>query len=199
MLGKSFGILVIFSVIFAAASGNLSSLSDGVIDGASSAVTVVLSLVGMMCLWSGIMNVLYEAGITGWFSNLAAPILSRLFPDAYKRGVAKEEITSAVTANLLGIGNAATPLSLSAMKKMDSAAVSEYATDDMIMLTLTSISPISLIPTTLITLRKAAGSSSPYEVIVPVWICSVLTFLFTVFAAKICSNFFPQKEVCRDG
>ena len=91
-------------------------------------------------------------------------------------------------ANLLGIGNAATPLALAAMKKLDGEADSEYATDDMIMLTLTSVAPVSIVHTTLIALRKAGGSSSPYSVMVPVWICSVLTFILTVSAAKIFSR-----------
>ena len=186
MLGKSFGVLVIISVAFALFTGNGESLSAGAVDGASRAVTVALSLSGMMCLWGGIMNVFHESGATRRLSKVLSPALSKLFPTAFSTGCAKEEISSAVCANILGIGNAATPLALAAMKKMGSAVRGDIASDDMIMLTLTSVSPLSVLPTTVIALRRSAGCADPFAVIVPVWICSGATFLFTVLLASAC-------------
>ena len=186
MLGKSFGILVMISVAFSLFTGNGEALSAGAVDGASRAVTVALSLSGMMCLWSGIMNVLHGSGVTRRLSKVLSPVLSRLFPDAFSSGVAREEISAAFCANILGIGNAATPLALSAMKKMDCALKGDRASDDMIMLTLTSVSPLSILPTTVIALRRSAGCTDPFGVIVPVWICSAATFLFTVLLASAC-------------
>ena len=186
MLGKSFGILVVVSVFFSLFTGNGEALSAGAVDGASHAVTVALSLTGMMCLWSGIMNVLHESGATRLLSKVLSPLLSRLFPGAYSSGIAKEEISAAVCANILGIGNAATPLAISAMKKMDSALEGDTASDDMIMLTLTSVAPLSILPTTVISLRRSAGCADPFGIIVPVWICSAATFLFTVLLAHAC-------------
>ena len=198
MLGKSFGVLVIVSVAFSVFTGNGEALSAGAVDGASRAVTVALSLTGLMCLWSGIMNVLHESGATRRLSKLLSPALSRLFPEAFSTGNAKEEISSAVCANILGVGNAATPLALSAMKKMDSALSGTRASDDMIMLTLTSVSPLSVLPTTVIALRRSAGCSDPFDVIVPVWICSGATFLFTVLLALACRRAFSAKRRYRD-
>ncbi len=194
MLGKSFGILVIVSVVFSVAAGNGEALSSAIVDGASRAVTVVLSLTGMMCLWSGIMNVLHESGATGRLAKALSPVLSRLFPHAFSTGCAKEEISSAVCANILGIGNAATPLALAAMKKMGSALKGDRASDDMIMLTLTSVAPLSLLPTTVITLRRSAGCADPFAVIIPVWICSGATFAFTVLLAAGCRMVFSAKR-----
>ena len=190
MLGKSFGILVIVSVVFSLFTGNGEALSAGAVDGASRAVSVALSLTGMMCLWSGIMNVFHVSGATKWLSKFLSPVLSRLFPEAYSTGVAKEEISAAVCANILGIGNAATPLALSAMKKMDTALTGDAAGDDMIMLTLTSVAPLSMLPTTVIALRRSAGCADPFGIIVPVWICSAATFLFTVLLASACRRAF---------
>ena len=194
MLGKSFGILVVISVVFAAVTGSGEALSSGAVDGASRAVTVVISLSGMMCLWGGIMNVLHESGATDRLAKALSPVLSKLFPGAFSTGCAKEEISSAFCANILGIGNAATPLALAAMKKMGSASEGEYAADDMIMLALTSVSPLSLMPTAVIALRRSAGCADPFAVIVPVWICSGAAFLFTVLLAVACRNVFSAKR-----
>ncbi len=172
MLGKCFFVIVVLSLVFALATGNISSLAGAAIDGAARAVEIVISLVGMMSLWCGIMNVLKESGIIEKLSRCLSPLLRFIFPNAFKSGLAKEEITFAVSANLLGIGNAATPFALSAMKKMDDASKSPFATDDMVMLTVLACSPFNILPTTLIALRRAAGSASPYRIIVPVWICS---------------------------
>ncbi|MBR6916819.1 MAG: hypothetical protein IKN38_01415, partial [Clostridia bacterium] len=193
MLGKSFAILVIVSLVFSLASGSASSLAEGALDGASRAVTVVISLTGMMCLWSGVMNVLFEAGVTRRLAKFLSPLLSHLFPDAYSTGCAKEEIASALCANFLGIGNAATPLALSAMKKMGDNC-GERASDDMIMLTLTSCAPVSLIPTTVITLRREAGCADPFGILVPVWICSAATFVFAVTLALLCRSISRAKR-----
>jgi len=194
MLGKSFGVLVIISVAFALFTGGGEALSSGAVDGASRAVTVALSLSGMMCLWGGIMNVFHESGATRRLSKVLSPALSKLFPTAFSTGCAKEEISSAVCANILGIGNAATPLALAAMKKMGSAVPGDRASDDMIMLTLTSVSPLSILPTTVIALRRSAGCADPFAVIVPVWICSGATFLFTVLLASACRKACSPKK-----
>ncbi len=186
MLGKSFGVLVIISVLFALFTGSGEALSSGAIDGAAKAVTVSVSLAGVMCLWSGIMNVLHDSGAAEKLARILSPILSHLFPGAFSTGCAKEEISSAICANILGVGNAATPLALSAMRKMDSALTGDEASDDMIMLTLTSVSPISILPATVVALRRSAGSADPFGIIVPVWICSGATFVFTVLLASAC-------------
>ncbi len=194
MLGKSFAVFVMISVVFSVVTGNADKLSAAALDGAHDAVTVVISLAGMICLWSGVMKVLYDAGITEKLARAASPLLKRLFPRSFETGVAKEEIASSLIANFIGVGNAATPLALSAMKKLDDERKSARASDDMIMLTLCSVSPVSLLPTTVIALRQSAGASDPAEIIVPVWISSLAAWLFTVALAKLCGAFFPEKD-----
>ncbi len=173
MLGKIFGIICIVSVFFGIACGNTGQLGSAVIDGASSAVTLTLALLGMMCLWSGILNVLKEAGAIKKLTVLMTPILKFFFPDAYKSGVGSEEIAANVAANLLGVGNAATPLALSAMKKLQlQNPTPEIASRDMITLAVLNTSSVSLIPSTVITLLRSSGSENPFDIIIPIWITS---------------------------
>ena len=187
MLGKCFSVLTLISFAAALLLGNTEAVAIGAVDGAANAIKTVISLSGMMCLWCGIMNVFRKAGLIEKLSKLLSPVLSLVFPNAFKTGNAKEEITSAVSANLLGIGNAATPFALSAMRKMDEKHKSPVASDDMIMLTVLAASPVTLLPTTLITLRRAAGSLYPYKIIVPVWIGSIVTCLFAVILCRLCA------------
>lgn len=188
MLGKIICVILVLSVVSAAFTGNLSALAPAALEGASSAVDTVISLCGMMCLWSGILRVLTAAGGVSFLAKLFSPILSRLFPDAFNKNCGKEEITSCIAANVLGVGNAATPFALSAFEKTDKLVKSGNATDDMIMLTALSCAPFSVFPTTVVTLRQAAGSDDPFSVIVPVWIVSLLSSVLTVILCKICAK-----------
>ncbi len=143
----------------------------------------------MMCLWCGIMNVFKKAGFIDRLARILSPVLRHVFPTAFKQNIAKEEITSAVSANILGIGNAATPFALSAMEKMDMYTKNGKATDDMVTLAVLACSSVDILPTTLITLRRAAGSAFPYKIIVPVWICSVSCAILSVVFCRIATLF----------
>lgn len=185
MIGRIFGILCIISFIFAIFSGNMQSLSTAVIDGAQNAVTLTISLLGMMCLWCGIMNVLKTIGAIDGLAKLLSPVLKFLFPTAYKTGNGAGEIAAAVSANFLGIGNAATPLAIKAMESMaKDNKDSNTASDDMIVFTVLGTSSIDFFPATLIALRRAAESSNPFEIIVPVWIVSTSCAVFGILIAK---------------
>ena len=186
MMEKCFFVLVSISLVFALLTGNLQAVSNAVVDGASKAITLLLSLAGAMCLWSGIMEVLREAGAVQKLSRVLSPILRRVFPETWKSGQGSEEICAALSANILGIGNAATPLALSAMEKMQAANPNkERATDDMVTFSILGASSLDLLPTTLITLRRAAGSTAPYKIILPVWICSAACAVTGVFLSKL--------------
>lgn len=175
MLGICFFVLCAVSAVFGAATGNLPAVSSGALDGAAAAVRLTFSLAGTMALWSGVMNVLREAGWIGRLSRALSPVLRFVFPEAWRTKTACGEITAALSANLLGIGNAATPLALAAMAKMQSANPQpERATDDMITLAVLASSSLDLLPVTLLSMRRAAGSPAPERVIVPVWIVSGL-------------------------
>lgn len=189
MLGKCFFVICALSVVCAAFSGNLGELAGAAIDGAARGVTLSISMLGMMCLWCGVMEVLRDSGAIGRLSRLLRPILSRLFPESFRRGVGDEEITASVAANMLGIANAATPFALAAMEKMDKVSDDpETASDDMVTLAVLGSSSVSLIPTTIITLRRAAGSAAPFSVMLPIWITSLLCTAAGMILCKAASS-----------
>lgn len=181
MLGRIFGVICIISIAFGIANGRGEELANAVADGAGGAITLVLSLVGMMALWGGISRVLDAAGITRALASFASPVLRIFFPDAYRRRNGDREIAACISANLLGMGNAATPLAISAMKRLkENGGGGTRATGEMITLAVLNTASFSLVPTTLLALRRAAGSASPYSVILPVWIVSLACSLFAL-------------------
>ena len=187
MITKCFVVITIVSFVYAIFGGNAASLTNAVIDGASKSIKISLELCGMSCLWCGIMEVFRDTGVLRVVSRVMSPILSRVFPDAWKTKDGKEEITAAVSANILGIGNAATPYALSAMKKLD-LANKEFAvtSGDMAAFAILGTASLNIIPTTLILLRRAAGSADPYSIIVPIWICSFSCAALGVILSYVC-------------
>lgn len=173
MLGKIFGVICILSLLGGILLGNSASLSNAVIDGASGAVSLTISLCGIMSLWCGVMRVFERAGLIKKIATLLSPIIRMFFPDAYRSGEGVGEISANIAANLLGIGNAATPLGLRAMEKLQKNNPDPLsASGDMITLAVLNTASLNIIPTTIIALRRAAGSSSPYSIIPPILICS---------------------------
>ena len=189
MLGKIFAFLTITAFLFGALTGRTDALCSAVFDSATEAVDISISLLGSMCLWSGIIRVLDRAGLTKLISALIRPILKIMFPSSY--AAKKTDLICAdMAANVLGMGNAAMPLGIAAMKELCTLSISDEANDDMIMLALYNTAPFVLMPTTLIALRVAAGSTKPYSIILPIWITSIATIIFTVTLAKLSSKIF---------
>lgn len=195
MMSKVFSVICIVSIIFGIAVGNIEELSKAVIEGAAGAVELTLSLCGMMCLWNGIMQVLLKAGAVGRLSKALSPFFKCFFPETYRNGEGSEEICSNISANMLGIGNAATPLALSALEKMQNHNPDkDTATDDMITLTVLNTAPLNLIPTTLIALRNASGARAPFAIVIPVIISSAATSLFSLIITRLCSITFGKAK-----
>ena len=185
MLGRIFACFCLLSTAFALATGRILALGTAVLSGADRAVTVTLGLLGSMCLWCGILNVWKEAGVTKRIAKVLSPLLSRLFPTAWHTGNGKEEIALAVAANLLGVGNAATALSLRAMEQLQrDNPHPDRASDDQVTFTVYAAAPLSLLPTTLIALRAAAGSQQPTEILPAVWLCSLGCTLLGMLLAR---------------
>ena len=184
MLSKVFGVICILSVLGGIMLGEAGRLGNAVIDGATGAVSLTISLCGIMSLWCGVMKVLERAGIIEKISGMLSPLLKMFFPNAYKSGRGVGEISANISANLLGIGNAATPFALAAMKELQREnPESKVATDDMITLAVLNTASLNIIPTTIIALRRAAGSESPYSIIIPILIVS---FSCSTLALVLC-------------
>ncbi len=180
MISLCFAVIVLFSLFYAALTGNLPAMTSAVIDGCAKSVKISLELCGTACFWCGVMQVYLDSGILDKLSRIMSPILGKIFPTAWKTKQGMSEITAAICANLLGIGNAATPYALSAMAKMDESS----NTADMASFTVLGTCSVSLVPTTILTLRRAAGSAEPYSVIAPIWICSFMCALVGIILSR---------------
>lgn len=175
MLGRVFGVMVVLALAFGLATGSGAAMGTAVLEGAQSAVQLTLTLGGSMCLWCGVMRVLERAGTIRWLSRLLRRPLAFFFPETAAGGEGMEEICANLAANLLGVGNAATPMALRALEKMQRTNPHpDTATGDMITLTVLNTCSVSLIPATLLALRHRAGAADPFDVLLPIWICSAV-------------------------
>ncbi|MBQ6530631.1 MAG: spore maturation protein [Clostridia bacterium] len=176
--------LIIISLITAAVNGNMEVTINAAFDGAKAAVDTILALAGVMCFWTGIMKIAEKSGLSDKIEKLLRPLITFLFPNSSNE--AKKFISMNMSANLLGMGNAATPMGIKAMQTLDKENPRpEYASDDMCMLVVLNTTSLQLIPTTIIALRTAANSANPFSVILPIWISSLAAVVAAVTVAKL--------------
>ncbi len=185
MLSYIFVFMVGLSVVCAVAFGKTNELSDSVLSGATESVELLVMMSGMMCLWSGVMEVAKESKLTEILAKAMSPVLRRLFPDVEKDSDAFYSISMNVSANLLGLGNAATPLGLKAMKELKRNNDSDVATDSMITFVVLNTASIQLFPTTIGVMRGSLGSESPFDIIFCVWVTSAIALLLGLSVSKI--------------
>lgn len=172
------------SLLSALLLGRAGGLASAALDGAGQAIQLGISMAGVLCLWMGVMEVMDRAGLARKLAKLLRPILGRLFPDfAQDRGV-MDTIAANVSANLLGLGNAATPLGMEAARRM-AGRTPGVAGDSLCMLVVCNTASIQLIPTTVAAVRMAAGCETPFDILPAVWITSALSVLAGITAAKL--------------
>lgn len=181
--------MIIASYVFSFFAGTTDAVTKSVFNGCADAVSLVISLLGMMCLWTGLLEVAHRSGLVKKVHTLLSPFISWLFPSIDKNSDVAGEISMSITANLLGLSNAATPLGLSVMEKLEKRNyIKDTASDEMCMFVVINTASVTLLPTTLLTLRTAYSSSAPFEVIVPIWIVSIISLLSGIICAKLCSR-----------
>lgn len=172
------------SLLCALALGRAGGLASAALDGAGQAIQLGISMAGVLCLWMGVMEVMDRAGLARKLAKLLRPILGRLFPDfARDRGV-MDTIAANVSANLLGLGNAATPLGMEAARRM-AGRTPGIASDSLCMLVVCNTASIQLIPTTVAAVRMAAGCETPFDILPAVWFTSALSVLAGITASKL--------------
>ena len=178
--------LIGISFVCAVASGRALELSASVMDGAKESVELVFSVLGILCFWSGMMEIAKRSGITQGLAKIFSPILSKLFPDVKKNSPAMNYISLNISANLLGLGNAATPFGLKAMRELARVnPLKDTASDSMLLFVVMNTASLQLIPTTLCAYREAYGSQRPFDIIVPVWVTSVCALVAGITVAKL--------------
>lgn len=192
MMNYIWSVLILISIICALFTGKISSLSASVPEGASEGVNLIISLLGMMALWSGIMKIAQKAGITDFLANIFEPLIKLIFPDCPPQSKASKAICMNITANLLGLGNAATPFGIKAMQelKKHSGGNASQATNSMIMFVVINTASLQLIPSLLCALRQNYGSKNPLGITPILWITSLISLTAGIISAKI----FERKE-----
>lgn len=176
--------MILFSIILSFFTGRVEEVALAASQGAAKAITVCLEMAGIMMLWNGLMNIASESGLIELFSKVIRPVYRLFFRRIPEKSVAGKNILMNITANILGLGNAATPFGLKAMEEMGKNADGR-ATDEMITFLVLNTASIQLIPTTVIALRGDAGSSAPSEIMIPVWIVSVFALVVGLLATVL--------------
>ena len=174
-----------------------SAAVGSMVDGAHGAVELSLNLLALYAFWLGFFSLIEKLGLSRKLEKLLRPVISRLFPSCDTE--TRKYITMNMSANLLGLGNAATPMAITAINRMDNG--NAKASTDMIMLTVISATSLQLLPTTVIGMRATAGSANPADFLFPSLVATVLSTLIGIIGVKICAKIFdrPKKRKNKSG
>ena len=184
MLNILWPIFIIISIIYAIFSGNIENLNNNIFESTESAVNLTLTLLGTTCLWSGIMEVASKTKIIEYLTNILKPIIKSLFSEVNEKS--SENIIMNIIANILGLGNAATPLGLKAMSELQKENKNkEELSDNMMMLIVLNTASLQIIPTTIIALRSSLGSDNPTQIIFPVWVSTICAAIVGIILTKV--------------
>ena len=195
MMNYIWAIMILFSFVSAIFNGGMQSLSDAVISGGQSAIDLCISLTGMMCLWGGIMNVAQQSGFTVLISRILSPVFRVVFKNVGKNSDIAQAVSMNVTANLLGLGNAATPLGLEAIKRMQKDNFNKnVATNDMAIFVVMNSSAMRIIPTTVAMMRSKYNSVAPMEIMPATWVCTAMSLTVGICVSKILGKILDAKD-----
>lgn len=188
MISKTFSVMIFVSVVCSLFTGNFSQLSYALLSSLSRAVSLCISLLGMMCFWSGVMNVFVSLKA---FSSLEKFLLRPIKLIFGKKGKDEETakcITASFVSNLLGLGNASLPAGIKTMEHLQKGEREGVPCDESILFCLLCAFPLQLVPSSLAVLRQSAGSKNPLDVLPLVWICNIITQLFAIILCKLLSK-----------
>lgn len=175
--------ILAISLICAGILGNGSALSSAVAQGAQSGITLAVSIAGSICLWTGVGKLMEHTGITVVLSKLLSPLLRRLFPTTRKDPAAKHYLCANICANILGLGNAATPMGIQAAKRLVDPARPTVATDELCRLIVLNTASIQLIPANVAAVRASLGAAAPFDILPAVWVTSLCSASLGLLAA----------------
>ncbi len=181
-------IMVILSIFCSILTGRTAQTGSAALIGAQNGVTLALSLCGSLCLWSGFAKLTEKSGLARRFSTLLRPLLSRLFPEASRDPSALQDLCGNLTANFLGLGNAATPMGISAVRRMHALSGKPDASDEMCRLIVLNTASIQLIPSTVGAVRASLGSARPFDILPAVWLTSACSVTAGLLAARLFSR-----------
>lgn len=186
MLNIFWPFCILISIVVAVITGRIDNINNSVFESTKSAVELIITLVGTMSLWSGIMEIAVNTNLINIIKKLLRPLLKFLFPKITPKDKEYQEICMNIISNLLGLGNAATPIGLKAMSSMQEKNNNkDKLTDSMAMLIVLNTASLQIIPTTIIAIRTSLGSNNPTGIIVPVWIATLVAALSAIFSTKL--------------
>ena len=193
MLNVIWPIFIIISVIYAFLCGNIENVSNGIFSSLNDVIDLSLTLLGTMCLWNGIMEIARNTSFVDRLCKMLNPLIKILFP-RLENEKAKREISMNIVANFLGLGNAATPLGLKAMKTLqEDNKIKDTLNNYMVMFIVLNTASLQLIPTNVIAIRNSLVSNSPSGIIFPVWIATIIAAIVGITVTKILINLSNKK------
>jgi spore maturation protein A len=178
-------IIILFSIVFAVYSGQINAVSAATAQGAQNGIMVAIGIAGSICLWSGVGNLMEKTGMTALLSRLLRPLLHFIFPGTKKDPQLARDLSANICANILGLGNAATPMGIRAAQRMRSSLRPEVATDEMCRLIVLNTASIQLIPANVAAIRAQLGAASPFDILPAVWITSLASAGIGLLAARL--------------
>ena len=186
MINYIFGIFIIVGVIYSLITGNIKLINDSLISSGSGAIKMIFKMIPLLCLWMGLMKIASSSGFLKIISNKISKIIHPLFPELDKNSDAISYIASNIAMNMLGVGNAATPFGLKAIEEMQKANLKkDTATRSMITFLVINTASVTLIPTTVISLREMNNSKNPSEIILASIIVTILSFTFGIIIDRV--------------
>lgn len=180
--------MLTLSVSFGILNDSASAVGAAALIGARSGVEATLAIAGALCLWSGLGRVLEHSGLSEKLTHLLAPLLRRLFPRSFRDPAAAAALSGNFAANLLGLGNAATPMGVAAARRMQALSGSEYASDELCRLVVLNTASVQLLPATVAALRAGLGAAKPMQILPAVWLSSLLSVGTGLGAAALMSR-----------
>lgn len=186
MLNILWPVFIILSFVYAIITGKVNDVNNGIFEALENAVELSITFLGTISLWNGIMEIAKNTTLINKLTNMLRPVIRRLFPELKNNEKANQEISINMIANILGLGNAATPLGIKAMKTMqeDNERKDELS-NSMMMFILLNTASLQLIPTNVIAIRTSLGSQNPTSIIIPVWISSIVAAVVGILAVKV--------------
>ena len=177
-------IMVALSLIFGICTGRIEAVGTAALQGAEAAVELCLSMAGIICLWTGVMEIMSRCGLTEKLAKCFRPLLRRLLPRASGDTETLAAVSANLSANLLGLGNAATPLGIRAARRM-ARGTEGIASDELCRLVILNTASIQLLPTTVAGVRAACGCAAPFDILPAVWLSSVLSVTAGLLMARL--------------
>lgn len=186
MLNKIWPFFIIISFIYAIYSGKIFNINNAIFSSADQTVKLCLTLFGTICLWNGIMQIAVKTSLIEKLTKFLKPVISFIFPEIKNDKKISKEISMNMVANILGLGNAATPLGLKAMESMQRKNEDKSKlSNSMAMFILVNTASLQIIPTTVISIRSSLGSENPTKIILAVWVATIAAFATAIIAGKI--------------